>query len=126
MRDRLTVYISGPISNGGTATPEERLENVRKAVTVFLQLVERGFSPMCPQLTEYVELLSGQRLPHETWMEIDMPWVRKSDILFRMEGPSTGADMEVNEARRHGIPVVFSLEELTEQFDWPAEELEEK
>ncbi len=126
MRDRLTVYISGPISNGGTAGAEERLVNVQRAIAVFLRIVEMGFAPVLPALTEYVEIVSGQRLPHEIWMEIDMPWVRKSDILYRMDGASTGADMEVVEARRHGIPVVFSLEELTEQFDWPAEELEEK
>ena len=87
---------------------------------------ESSLAPSALHLVPF-EIVSGQRLPHEVWMEIDMPWVRACDILFRMDGASTGADMEVAEARSHGVPVVFSFEELDEQFGrWPMEELEEK
>jgi hypothetical protein len=129
---RLRVYVSAAISDGGRAGPTERLHNVRKAMRAFLELVEMGLSPLLPQLTEFIEIECGIRLPHATWMDLDMPWVEASDIVLRLPGDSAGADLEVAHARRHGIPVVFSFEELRELLNqdvdepFPLESLEEK
>lgn len=114
MPERLKIYVASPISNGGKANPEERLENVRLAIALFLRLVDMGLAPVLPALTEYVEIVSGQRLPHATWMAIDLPWVRSCDALFRMAGESTGADIEVAEAKRCSIPVFYTVDELWE------------
>ena len=98
----------------------------------FLELVEMGLSPLLPQLTEFIEIECGIRLPHATWMDLDMPWVEASDIVLRLPGDSAGADIEVAHARRHGIPVVFSFAELRELLNqdidepFPLESLDEK
>lgn len=127
---RLRAYISAPISDGGRAGPTERLHNVRKAIAAFLELAEMGLAPMSPQLTEFVEVESGIRLAHSTWMELDMPWVEASDVVLRLPGESVGADLEVSHARKFGIPVFFSLDEVREFLSpdepFPLEPLGEK
>ena len=80
----------------------------------FLELVELGLSPLLPQLTEFIEIECGIRLPHATWMDLDMPWVEASDIVLRLPGDSTGADLEVAHAAKFGLPVFYSLDEIRE------------
>lgn len=50
---------------------------------------------------------------HQAWIESDLPWVQCSDLLIRLPGYSEGADMEVQHAKEHGIPVFF-IENLTD------------
>ena len=111
---RITCYISSPISNGNTASPEERLANVDRAIEAFHEVVAAGFAPMLPALTEFVEIRSGRRLPHSTWMDIDLALIPQFDCLLRLPGESKGSDMEVEEARRVGRPVFHSLREMCE------------
>lgn len=118
-KKRPTVYISGPLSNGGKATPDERMQNVNAAVDVFVQLVHAGFAPFCPHLTEFVERISGRQFPHEVWMEIDRPLVPKFDALYRMPGESTGADIEVEVALYEGLVIARDIESLRQFFFCP-------
>jgi len=106
---RPKVYISGPISNGSKATAEERMVNVSRACSKFLQIVDLGFAPVLPQLTEFVEKLTGVQLPHDKWMEIDLPWVEEADAVYRMSGESVGSDIEVEHAMKLRIPVFRDL-----------------
>ena len=127
---RLRVYISGPLSAGNTATDSQCEANVGACVPVFTRLVEMGLSPMLPHLTWYLHALHRVRYDHDRWIELDLPWVEASDILFRMPGVSKGSDMEVEAARRLNIPVVFSFSELSELLQpdepFPLEPLGEK
>ncbi len=51
-------------------------------------------------------------VPHQTWMEIDEPMVRRSDVLLRLPGESMGADQECGWANDEGIRVFHSVEAL--------------
>lgn len=61
--------------------------------------------------------------PYDFWIDIDLKWVRASDVVLRLEGPSPGADIEESEAKKHGIPVIggtnaiyaFMIEHRTNQ-----------
>lgn len=72
-----------------------------------------GLIPLIPHLTHLWE----KQFPHpyQIWLDYDMHWLRKCDIVYRFPGESNGADKEVEEARRLNIPVVFSLEDLRAQ-----------
>jgi hypothetical protein len=118
---RKRVYISGPISNGGKATADERLANVAKACEVAADLMSRGFSVFCPQLTEYIERLTNQDFAHQVWMEVDFPWVEVSDVVLRLPGESLGSDLEVGHAQIAGVPVVFTVEQLERWLQCEAE-----
>lgn len=118
---RQRVYIAGPITKGDLA------ENINQATRAFLALVRAGFAPLCPHWSAYaggaiVHPSTGsvyalaERLPvgttHEDWMGVDLPWVAAADAVLRLPGESVGADREVVEAKRLGIPVFYDLQFL--------------
>jgi nucleoside 2-deoxyribosyltransferase len=97
------VYIAGPY------THPEPIENTKKAIDVWNQLTDAGYIAIVPHNT----LLMHLCYPKEAnfWYEYDLCIMRKCDAVVRIPGFSEGADKEVLEANRLGIPV-YSLGEL--------------
>jgi len=56
-------------------------------------------------------------IPHEYqfWLDQDMEWLRVCDAVFRIFGESSGADKEVKEAERLGMPVYYSIFDVPEK-----------
>jgi hypothetical protein len=97
------VYIAGPY----TADPDLC---TKQAIDAGHAVMDLGMCPIVPHLSHFMNM---QRERHyEDWMKIDFEYVMTCDILWRLPGASPGADREVELAKRHGIPVVHSLEEL--------------
>lgn len=106
---RTRVYIAGPISKGCLQ------HNIDQARDAARRLIEAGYAPFCPQLTCFLEsnapsATSG--FPHETWLDVDLPWVAVSHAVLRLSGESKGADQEVAFAEEMGIPVYCNLARL--------------
>lgn len=128
---RKRVYIAGPISKGDLAA------NINQATAAFISLARAGLAPFCPHWSVYCKpahrvMLLGDHPPgdfggvgrsavlceatadgnggmtHADWLDIDLEWVRVSDAVLRLPGESAGADTEVAEANRRGIPVFDS------------------
>jgi hypothetical protein len=103
---RPRVYVAGPITQG------DLQQNIDRAREATRRLIEAGFAPFCPHLTCF---LAGNEpsvtagVPHETWLEIDVEWVKVSHALLRLPGPSVGADHEEAVALTHRIPVYCDL-----------------
>lgn len=119
---RLKVYVSGPISNGDVE------QNVRNACKAAAELIKLGYAPLVPQLTAYLQspvasLSAG--FSHETWMEVDLPWVEVADVVLRLPGLSRGADREVAHALAKGIPVFTSIKEMQKKYGKPTPKAEE-
>lgn len=122
---RKRIYIAGPISKGDLAA------NINQATDAFIELAQQGFAPLCPHWSAYSKPVyqigsdvyclatrsGNDRLSHADWMGIDLPWVAVADAVLRLPGESTGADREVEEATRRGIPVFTSLDDLLLHFD---------
>ena len=100
----MIVYISGPYSKG------DPVINVRNAVKAADDVLEAGFIPLCPHLSHLWHTISPK--PWEEWMRIDLELLQACKAVLRLPGESKGADMEVAEAKRLGIPVYYSIEEL--------------
>lgn len=98
------VYVAGPYTKGDT------ILNIRAAIDAASQVRSWGHAPMVPHLTAIEHLVHSRTYEH--WMETDFAWVRKSDVLLRIPGESSGADREVECARASGVPVCFGLKEL--------------
>jgi hypothetical protein len=101
----ITVYIASPYTLGDVAV------NVRESLLMADKLVELGYAPYPPLYSHFWHFLSPK--PYETWVELDMEWVLRCDVLLRLPGESSGADAEVALAKEHGIPVFNSIKELT-------------
>jgi hypothetical protein len=91
------VYIAGPY-----AKPDP-VVNVRRAVEVADALVAGGYAVIVPHLSMLWHLVSPA--PPEAWYSRDLDVLAHADILVRFPGESPGADEEVAEAKRLGIPV---------------------
>jgi hypothetical protein len=69
-----------------------------------------GYAPICPHDSLLLDLIFP--LPYGVWLAYSLELVRRCDVVYRMEGESPGADKEVAFAKKLGIPVVYSIDEL--------------
>jgi hypothetical protein len=118
---RKRVYIAGPISKGDLA------HNINQATDAFVRLANAGFAPHAPQWSAcsgvvhrggssgvYITYPRPQpnELEHADWLSVDLEYVAISDAVLRLPGESKGADQEVAEAKRLGIPVYYAVEDV--------------
>jgi len=99
----IIVYIAGPYTG-------DVVENVRNAVHAAEQVIEMGYVPYIPHLSMLWHLIAPH--PVEFWYKYDLKFLAKCDCLLRLVGESTGADNEVEFAKKNGIPVYYSISEL--------------
>jgi hypothetical protein len=100
-------------------------ENINQATRAFYVLARAGLAPWCPQwscfsggamvspgsATVYAiaSVFGDPTMGHEDWMAVDLAWVAVADAVLRLPGDSAGADQEVAEAERLGLPVFHSV-----------------
>lgn len=129
------IFISGPLTQGNIT------ENVCHAHNEALKLLTRGFSVIVPhdtvfwgnQLTEAknyqlandLEYQTGfltqkdvKGIAYEVWLENCFEQLKRCNALLRIPGFSPGGDREVNQAKKHDIPVFFKAEEVISYFEW--------
>ena len=106
----MKVYIAAPYSIG------DQLENVVRTMSLADELMSYGFVPHLPLLSHFWHEHSPKEW--ETWIEYDKHWLTVCDCVYRIPGESRGADIEVEFAIRHDIPVVESLDELIRLRDY--------
>jgi hypothetical protein len=98
------VYIASPYSKGDVAI------NVKRQIDCADKLMSLGFAPFVPCLSHFQHLAHPRK--YEDWIEQDLEWLLACDCLLRLEGESSGADKEVETAKKYSIPVFYSIEEL--------------
>lgn len=111
---RCRVYVAGPMSLG------DRVSNFSQAVIAMREVILLGAAPMVPQLSFLVgDLLRD--VTYGQWLQTDLAWVEAADVVLRLPGKSSGAEVECQLANRLGIPVVHSLVDLRKIVDkWSA------
>lgn len=103
----MKVYIAGPYTKGDVAL------NVRAAIEAGNELLDAGHQPFVPHLTHFWHMLFPQ--PYEKWIALDLVWLPHCEALIRLPGKSSGADGEVQAARKLGLAIFDSTEEF---LDW--------
>ena len=98
----MRVYVAGPYTTGDVAV------NVRQAIEAADFLLKAGHIPFLPHLTHFWHLVCPG--PYEQWIALDLAWLPFCEALVRLDGESSGADNEVKEAGRLGIPVFHGLD----------------
>lgn len=104
---RMRVYIAGPYSLNPA-------ECTARAIDIAERITELGAVPFVPHLNHHWDV----RHPHpwSFWLQYDLEWLPACHALFRIEGDSPGADLEVEDAFEMGIPIFFTLEDLAEHI----------
>lgn len=125
-RRHILIYVAGPISRG------DLMENVRKAHEAGVALLKAGFSVIVPHgscfwgnatgtcsvagvpwpPTAFVPEVLPSGTTHDDWYKMDLEIVSRCDGVLRLEGESVGADLEVEQARRLGLPVFSCVEDV--------------
>ena len=98
------VYIACPYTLGDVAV------NIHNAIKAADKVAEAGMVPFIPILTHFWHLVSPH--PIDFWYKNDLEILKRFDALLRLPGKSHGADTEMEEAIREGIPVFLDIESL--------------
>jgi len=95
------IYLAGPI------TRPDPMANAHTACNIATAMVDAGFTPFVPQCSIIWQTI--QPRPWAWWLEYDFRILANCSLLMRIPGESQGADAEIKEAKRIGVPVVFLL-----------------
>lgn len=104
MSRKIRVYVAGPY------TKPDPCANTHAAIQVGSELLDLGYAPFLPHLSHLWHTVKPR--PYQDWLALDFEWLPACDVVFRMPGDSSGADQEVALAKKLGIPVVHSVDEL--------------
>lgn len=100
----MIIYIASPYSKGNS------LANVRRQIDAAEQLASMGHVPILPLLSHYWD----EVYPHSWafWLNLCIAILQRCDAVLRLDGESTGADVEVKEAQARGMPVFYRVSEI--------------
>ncbi len=99
-----SVYIASPYTLGDVAV------NVKNQIDAAAELRQRGFFPFWPLHSHFEHM--AHPCDYHVWLDADLYWITKCDCLLRLPGESSGADKEVEFAKRNNIPVYYSIKEI--------------
>ena len=107
MKKPLKIYVAGPYRANNA---EEIKNNIARADAIAKELALLGHTPFVPH-TMIDPWQNDSRFSFEKIMELDSEWLKVCDALFYVS-PSTGADQEMEYAKKFGLLIFTSLEEL--------------
>ena len=107
---QIKVYIASPYSIGN------KEDNVKKQINMASKLIDANFAPFVPLLYHYVEQAHPKN--YDKWLAIDLEFLSSCDCVLRLRGESKGADIELMEARKLGMPVFYSLSDLMNAYKY--------
>ena len=108
----IRVYVAGPIMGRDGSEP---FGNVGNMIRVGDDLAELGLCPFVPGLSVTWAMFADR--PRSFWLMWSLEWLGACHAVFRMDGASDGADLEVEEAERLGLPVFADLDALVAWAD---------
>ena len=118
MSKSLLILIAGPYRSGTGDDPQLLAANLAHLEEAARQLFKAGHLPM---IGEWVALpvlrgAGGTSVADPIASQIMYPTAERllarADAVLRLPGESKGADQDVAIARKRGLPVYFSLEEV--------------
>jgi hypothetical protein len=99
MIDRPLIYVA-------SAFRGKEMHNTRRAVEVGQRLRSYGADVCIPHLSALEDVIFPQS--DEYWLGVTMRQCVRCDAVYRIDGPSVGADAEVAEMVRLGRPVLYT------------------
>lgn len=107
----MRIYVAGPYS---APTEQEREANANRAIDAGIAVTAKGHVPFIPHLNHMWDIRACERdvvYPWEYWIEWCLEWLSLCDCLLCL-GRSRGVDVEIEYARKSGIPIYYSVDEI--------------
>ena len=98
------VYVAHPITIGG---PDKNMRKMIDACQEVWKLGHYAYGAFGNLIWEVVYPKNEKE-----YLDHDIAWLKKCDIVWRIPGESKGADYEVKIAKELGIKVVYNLTQL--------------
>ena len=110
------VYVAGAMSADNIL---EMLQNIHDGIKLGSELLKDGYAPFVPHFDTMFKIQNGVDfdVPLQYYYDYTMEWLRASDMVLVCPNwkNSKGTLAEIKEAERLGIPVYYSLKELTDK-----------
>ncbi len=114
----LLILVAGPYRSGTNDNPALIEANLAKLERFALQIYQIGHIPMIgewvalPLMRQAGSRALGDAISQQFLYPVASRLLELCDAVFRIEGPSKGADQDVRIARERGLPVYFNLEDV--------------
>ena len=118
MASPLLILIAGPYRSGTNDDPEKIAANVRQMESYALPIFRLGHIPVLGEwfALSLIHLAGSKQIGDGAFNEIFHPVAErllgKCDAVLRVGGESKGADLMVEVARRNGMRVYRTMEEI--------------
>ena len=97
----------------GSSNPSIWAKNLERLNTAAAELFERGHVPVVGvNMALAVIERSGPESYERIMRPLSLQLAKRCDAMLRLDGPSPGADAEVQSFRRRGLPVFQSLDDI--------------
>ncbi len=107
---RMWVMVAGPYRS---AHPDGRAANLRELNRAANELFRKGHVPIIGVNMALPMIdAAGPQSYDDIMMPLSLRLSGRCDAVLRIGGASDGADLEVEEFRRRGLPVFVSIEEI--------------
>jgi hypothetical protein len=114
----IVVYVAGPFrstNKNGKSNAWGVQKNVMRAMELALEVWKRGAVALCPHSnTMFFQDADG--CADDVWLKGDIELLKRSDAILMTDDylKSSGARHEHDWAKAHGVPVLYSVDELDE------------
>lgn len=118
MNTPLMILVAGPYRSGTNDQAELIQKNVDAMNDMALRVYRQGHLPVLGEwfALPLIETAGSKEMGDDIWNELFHPvairLISKCDVIFRIGGPSKGADEMVRIGKEQGKRIIFSLEEL--------------
>jgi hypothetical protein len=104
----MRIFVCGPLTS---PSPREVMRNVNKAIDIGIKIWEMGHVPFIPHLTYFLDIRPQCKFNYDDYIKYSLHWLDLCDALFFI-GPSKGANVELEYAKKKGLKIFRSLEEI--------------
>lgn len=112
----ICIYVSGPLTDPDHS---RQTVNVEKALSWAAELVSKGFMPIVPHVTYYVDQVvkqAGYVIPYDWFLHWDRYQLLMCDAMLVI-GDSKGVRKEIEWASEFKLPIFYAMENLVRYFE---------
>ena len=114
----LMILVAGPYRSGTNDDPQLIQKNVDAMNEMAWTIYKMGHLPVLGEwfALPLIETAGSKKMGDDIWNELFHPvairLISKCDIVFRIGGPSTGADEMVKIGKEKGKRIIYKMEEI--------------